>query len=78
MPLRLSWRISHIKNAISGSTKTAQNISEGIFISPLPHKGNLNCLFINYKPFQFPFRVYIGILASGAICCPANSPFKYL
>ncbi len=32
MPLRLSWRISQTKNATSGSTKTAQNISEGMFI----------------------------------------------
>ncbi len=32
MPLRLSWRISHIKKATSGSTKTAQNIKEGMFI----------------------------------------------
>jgi hypothetical protein len=29
LPLRLSCRISHIKNATNGSTKTAQNISDG-------------------------------------------------
>jgi hypothetical protein len=59
MPLRLSWRISQIRNATSGSTKTAQNMKEGMLISDL----------LNY---------YIGILASGAVSCPANSPFKYL
>jgi hypothetical protein len=31
-PLRLSWRIIHIINATSGSTKTAQKISDGVFI----------------------------------------------
>ena len=31
-PLRLSWRISQIKNATSGNTKIAQNISDGMFI----------------------------------------------
>jgi hypothetical protein len=36
-PLRLSWRMSQIKNAISGNTKTNQKMSEGsdIFIELL-------------------------------------------
>ena len=29
VPLRLSWRISHIKKTINGNTKIAQNINEG-------------------------------------------------
>jgi hypothetical protein len=31
--LRLSWRINQIKNATSGSTKTAQKMKDGMFIS---------------------------------------------
>jgi hypothetical protein len=30
--LRLSWRITQIKSATNGNTKTAQNINEGMFI----------------------------------------------
>lgn len=41
-PFFLSWRISHTKNATSGSTNTAQNINDGMFIrSPLPPKGGV-------------------------------------
>jgi hypothetical protein len=41
-PFFLSWRISHTKKATIGSTKTAQNINDGMFIrAPYPPKGEM-------------------------------------
>lgn len=40
LPLRLSWRITHTKKAISGNTKIAQKISDAaVMLAPYPPEG---------------------------------------